>query len=77
MGGPTVKGIENPPNIKPIAWDASKGPTMSNAIGPSKHTNIPSQIPKMRQIAINPSKLAEKGMHAVTTPITTNAVCCM
>lgn len=77
MGGPTVKGKENPPSIKPMACDASMGPTMSKAIGPSKQTKTPSQTPKIRQIAISPSKLAEYGMHAVTMPITTNAHCCM
>ena len=72
-----MKGILKVPNKNPIACDAAPGPTMSNAIGPSRHTKIPSHTPIIKLIAIRPPKLAEKGIHSVEIPRIANASCCI
>lgn len=76
-GGPIVKGMLNIPRRNPIACEASPGPTMSNAIGPSRHTNTPSQIPITKLMPIRAPKLLANGIHKVEIPRTRRASCCI
>ena len=77
IGGPIVNGILNIPSRKPIACEASAGPTISKAMGPSRHTKMPSQIPITKLITIIPPKDLENGIHTVETPRITKASCCI
>ena len=76
-GGPTVNGILKVPNRNPIACDAAPGPTMSNAMGPSRHTKIPSHTPIIKLMAMRPPKLAENGIHSVEIPRIAKDSCCI
>ena len=51
-GGPTVRGMEQMPRRKPMAWPAPAVPQMSKAMGPSIVMKQPSKMPSMRQAAI-------------------------
>jgi len=74
IGGPTVRGTEQRPRRKPIAWVAPFWPQISNAIGPRRLIKQPSKSPINSAITIRSSKLFVTVSSIVNTPIETNDI---